>query len=31
MQGGYLRIDEAAETGKRPPLYAPLIEFLGRH
>jgi glycine/D-amino acid oxidase-like deaminating enzyme len=31
MQGGYLRIDEAAEAGKRRPLYAPLVEFLGKH
>jgi len=31
MQGGYLRIDQAAEAGQRPPLYAPLIEFLGKH
>ena len=31
MQGGYLRIDEAAESGKRPPIYAPIIEYLGRH
>ncbi len=31
MQGGYLRMDEAAEAGRRPPLYAPLVEYLGRH
>ena len=31
MQGGYLRIDEAAEAGLRSPFYAPLVEFLGKH
>jgi hypothetical protein len=31
MQGAFLRIDEAAEAGRRPPLDAPIAEFLGKH
>ena len=31
MQGAYLRIDEAAEAGRRAPLDAGLVKALGRH
>jgi glycine/D-amino acid oxidase-like deaminating enzyme len=31
MQGAFLRIDEAAETGRARPVDASLAEFLGRH
>lgn len=31
MQGAFLRIDEAAEAGHRPPFDAPIAHFLGRH
>jgi len=31
MQGALQRIDEAAESGKRAPLDAPLAQFLGKH
>ena len=31
MQGALLRIDEAAEAGKRAPLDAPIAHFLGKH
>ncbi len=31
MQGAFLRIDEAAETGRPRPVDAGLAEFLGRH
>ena len=31
MQGALLRIDEAAEAGRRSPLDAPIAGFLGRH
>jgi len=31
MQGAFLRIDEAEEVGNRPPIDAPIAQFLGRH
>jgi len=31
MQSAYERVDEAAEAGRRPPMDAPIAEFLGRH
>jgi glycine/D-amino acid oxidase-like deaminating enzyme len=31
MQGAFLRIDEAAEAGRRAPLDAPIAHFLGKH
>jgi glycine/D-amino acid oxidase-like deaminating enzyme len=31
MQGALLRIDEAAESGHRAPIDAPIANFLGRH
>ena len=31
MQAAFQRIDEADEAGRRPPLDAPLAEFLGKH
>ena len=31
MQSAFQRIDEAAETGKRTPIDAPIAHFLGRH
>jgi len=31
MQGAFLRIDEAAEAGKRAPIDAPIAQFLGKH
>ena len=31
MQGALLRIDEAAEAGRRAPVDAPMAQFLGRH
>ena len=31
MQGAFLRIDEAAEAGKRRPIDAPIAELLGKH
>lgn len=31
MQGAFLRIDEAAESGRRAPLDASIAHFLGRH
>jgi glycine/D-amino acid oxidase-like deaminating enzyme len=31
MQGAFLRIDEAAETGRPAPLDAPIAHLLGRH
>jgi len=31
MQGALQRIDDAAESGRRAPLDAPIAEFLGRH
>jgi len=31
MQGAFQRIDEAAESGERVPLDAPIAQFLGRH
>jgi glycine/D-amino acid oxidase-like deaminating enzyme len=31
MQGAFLRIDEAAEAGRRAPIDSPLVHFLGKH
>ena len=31
MQSAFLRIDEAAEAGKRAPIDAPIAHFLGKH
>jgi glycine/D-amino acid oxidase-like deaminating enzyme len=31
MQGAFLRIDEAAEAGRRAPFDAPIAHFLGKH
>ena len=31
MQNGFWRIDQAGKLGRRPPLDAPLVHFLGRH
>ena len=31
IQGAFLRIDEAAEAGRRAPLDAPIAHFLGKH
>jgi hypothetical protein len=30
-QGALQSIDEAAETGQRPPLDAPVAQFIGKH
>ena len=31
MQNAFFRIDEAGKKGKRKPIDAPLVEFLGKH